>query len=197
MEATMRSSSSLVVIVTSTLLVAACAPEPPRDRAPGPLTVAPRAEVIAPTIEAPVPEPAPKLTSVPDEDIVENRDSRDPFRSFDAMKPVTPPDERPRKSKRYAVGELKLVGLVTSTATPRAMLLDPAGKGWVVTQGELVGRPEEVHAGSGVVTASWRVDRIRVGDVVLVQEDSAHREGALATRVLSLPREAPPQSIDD
>jgi hypothetical protein len=72
------------------------------------------------------------------------------------------------------------------------MLLDPAGKGWVVTQGELVGRPEEVRTGSEVLAASWRVDRIRAGDVVLVQEDPAHREGILATRVLSLPREAPP-----
>ncbi len=193
----MRSSRSLVVIVTSMLVVAACAPEAPRDAAPGPLTVAPRAQVVAPATEAPLPEAAPKLTVVPHDEIVETRDSRDPFRSFDAAKPVTPPDARPRKSKRYAVDELKLVGLVTSTATPRAMLLDPAGKGWVVTQGELVGRPEEVRDGSEVVTASWRVDRIRAEDVVLVKEDPAHRERALATRVLALPREAPPQFIDD
>ena len=193
----MRSSRSLLVIVASTLLVAACAPEPTRDRAPGPLAVAPRAGVVAPAIEAPLPEVEPRLRFMSDDEIVENRGSRDPFRSFDAVKPVTPPDARPRKSRRYAVAELKLVGLVTSTATPRAMLLDPAGKGWVVTQGELVGRPEEVRAGGEVVAASWRVDRIRAGDVVLVQEDPAHREGALATRVLSLPREAPPQSIDD
>ncbi len=193
----MRSSRSLVVIVTSMLLVAACAPEAPRDGAPGPLTVAPRAQIAAPATEAPSPEAAPKLTVVPDDEIVENRGSRDPFRSFDTEKPTTPPDARPRKSKRYALDELKLVGLVTSTATPRAMLLDPTGKGWVVTQGELVGRPEEARAGSEVVTASWRVDRIRAEDVVLVKEDPAHRERALATRVLSMPREAPPQFIDD
>jgi hypothetical protein len=64
-------------------------------------------------------------------------------------------------------------------------------------QGELVGKPEEVRSGNEVIVASWRVDRIRSGDVVLVREDPAHREGALATRVLAMPHEAAVQAVDD
>jgi type IV pilus assembly protein PilP len=194
----LASSRALAGIVTLGLLVTACAPAPQRDAAPEPLAVARHPEKAAPTLEAPAPEAAaPKLTFVPDEALIETRDSRDPFRSFDAARPPTPTDARPRKSRHYALDELKLVGLVTSTATPRAMLLDPAGKGWIVTQGELVGKPEEVRSGGEVIVASWRVDRIRAGDVVLVREDPAHREGALATRVLAMPHEAAPQAIDD
>jgi type IV pilus assembly protein PilP len=195
----MRFSPSLVVVVASLSLVTACAPGAPRDAAPAPLAAPVRGPsvAVAPAAESPAFEAAPKLTFVPDEAMIENRDSRDPFRSFDAAKPVTLIDGRPRKSRRYALDELKLVGLVTSTATPRAMLLDPAGKGWIVTQGELVGKPEEVRSGGEVIVASWRVDRIRAGDVVLVREDPAHREGALATRVLAMPHEAAPQAIDD
>jgi type IV pilus assembly protein PilP len=186
------------LLVTSMVLLTACAPESVRDAAPGPLAPALLAPSAAPANEpaAAAADATPKLTVVGDESLVESHDSRDPFRTFDAARPP-PSDDRPRKSRRYSVDELHLVGLVTSTATPRAMLLDPAGKGWIVTQGELVGKPEEVRAGNEVIAASWRVDRIRAGDVVLVREDPAHREASLATRVLALPREAPVQAIDD
>lgn len=194
----MRCTRSLLGVATSLLLVTACAPAPQRDAPPAPVAVAPPVENGAPTIDTPSPDAvALKKSFVSDDALVENRDSRDPFRAFDAEKPLPPTDKRPRKSKHYALDELRLVGLVTSTTPPRAMLLDPAGKGWVVTTGELVGKPEEVRSGGEVIVASWRVDRIRSGDVVLVREDPAHREGALATRVLAMPHEAPVQAIDD
>lgn len=189
----MRCTRSLLGVATSLLLVTACAPAPQRDAPPAPVVAAPPIENTAPTTDA----VAPKKSFVSDDELVENRDSRDPFRAFDAAKPLPPTDKRPRKSKHYALDELRLVGLVTSTTPPRAMLLDPAGKGWVVTTGELVGKPEEVRSGGEVIVASWRVDRIRSGDVVLVREDPAHREGALATRVLAMPHEAAVQAIDD
>lgn len=194
----MRSSRSVLLLVTSMVLMTACAPESVRDAAPAPLAAPVRAPSAAPANEpvAAADDATPKLTVVGDGSLVESRDSRDPFRAGGDANPP-PTDDRPRKSRRYSVDELHLVGLVTSTATPRAMLLDPAGKGWIVTQGELVGKPEEVRAGNEIIVASWRVDRIRAGDVVLVREDPAHREGSLATRVLALPREAPVQAIDD
>jgi type IV pilus assembly protein PilP len=90
------------------------------------------------------------------------------------------------------------VGLVTGALTPRAMLVDPAGKGVVVTQGELVGKPEVVRgAREGDYLASWRVDRIRTGDVVLVREDAGNPEAAPATRTLSLPAEPLLATQDD
>ena len=90
---------------------------------------------------------------------------------------------------RYAIDELKLIGLVTRTDTPRAMLVDPSGKGWVVTKGQFIGRAEVVHAGGpgGVdYELNWRVDRIREGDLVLVREDPAHTDVPPATRVIAL-----------
>ncbi len=124
---------------------------------------------------------------IPDAALVEGPGSRDPFRAFAATTPAPPPDTRPRKAHRIPVDQLKLVALITHTATPRAMLVDPTGKGYIVTEGELVGRPER----DGDELASFRVDRIRDGDVVLM------REGApAATRVLALPR-APLLQADD
>ena len=112
----MRASRSLLGMVTSLLLVTACAPAPQRDAPPAPVAATPPSDKAAPTVEAPAPEAvAPKLTFVPDAAMMETRDSRDPFRSFDTANPTPPTDKRPRKSRHYALDELKLVGLVTST----------------------------------------------------------------------------------
>jgi type IV pilus assembly protein PilP len=132
-----------------------------------------------------------------DDAMVEGPGSRDPFRAFPEAPKPPPPDARPRKARRIPVDQLKLVALVTNTATPRALLVDPAGKGYIVTQGELVGRPEPAGASGddGEHYASFRVDRIREGEMVLVREDAAGRLPA-ATRVLSLPRQPLLQADD-
>ncbi len=128
----------------------------------------------------------------PDTALVEGPQSRDPFRAFALTPAAPPPDARPRKAHRIPVDQLKLVALVTHTATPRAMLVDPAGKGYIVTQGELLGRPET----DGARSASFRVDRIREGDMVLVREDAADPRAPAVTRVLTLPREPLLQADD-
>ncbi|MET0595901.1 MAG: hypothetical protein ABW133_24590 [Polyangiaceae bacterium] len=74
------------------------------------------------------------------------------------------------------------------------MLVDPSGKGWVVTKGQFICRPEIVHAsGPGGVDyeLNWKIERIREGDLVLVREDPAHTDVPAATRVISL---RPPES---
>jgi type IV pilus assembly protein PilP len=109
---------------------------------------------------------------------------RDPFRAEPPASLPPLPDVRPRKSRHFSVDQLRLVGLATGTAEPRAVLVDPRGKGWVVTAGDLVGRPEAVGAER---VASWRVDRIRGGEVVLVRDDLG---GPAATKVLALAHEA-------
>jgi type IV pilus assembly protein PilP len=141
------------------------------------------APIEAQASEAPRPSPAP----IPFDAIVEGPSSRDPFRAFRVTLPPPQEDVRPRKARRVPVEQLKLVALVTHTSVPRAVLVDPSGRGYIVTTGELVGRPEIV----GERAASFRVDRIREGDVVLVREDSAE-----ATRVLSMPP-TPLLQIDD
>jgi len=128
-----------------------------------------------------------------EDDFAETEHSRDPFRSF--AKLFSEQSKTRVRSQRlvlldhYAVDDLKLIGLVTNTDTPRAMLVDPTGKGWVVTKGQFICRPEVVHAsGPGGVDyeLNWKIDRIREGDLVLVREDPAHSDVPAATRVISL-----------
>jgi len=169
------------------VLLAAC------SSAPGSGTVASAQASLASPPPVEVQEAlAPRRHAIPDEALVEGVGSRDPFRAFAASRLLPPPDVRPRKAHRIPVDQLKLVALITNTPTPRAMLVDPAGKGYIVTQGELVGRPEA----DGDRLASFRVDRIREGDVVLVREDASELPGAGSTRVLALPREPLLQAED-
>ncbi|APR86573.1 Type IV pilus biogenesis protein PilP [Minicystis rosea] len=139
-------------------------------------------------------DPAKPGLRLDDGSLVEGPSSRDPFRADHAALPPPPPDPRPRKARRIPIEQLKLVGLVTHTATPRAMLVDPSGKGWIVTQGELVGRPEPIASGNGERLASFRVDRIRERDVVLVREDASGSPAG--TRVIALPQEPLLQADD-
>jgi type IV pilus assembly protein PilP len=148
----------------------------------------PMAAMAAPSASAALPK-----VDFHEDDFVENDRSRDPFRSF--AKLFTDQGKGRVKAQRrvmldhYSIEELKLIGLITRTDTPRAMLVDPTGRGWVVTKGQFIGRPEVIHAGGpgGVdYELNWKIDRIRDNDVVLVREDPAHVDVAPATRVIPL-----------
>jgi type IV pilus assembly protein PilP len=136
--------------------------------------------------------PLPKV-DFHEDDFVESERSRDPFRSF--AKLFTDQGKGRVKTQRrvlldhYSIEDLKLIGLITRTDTPRAMLVDPTGRGWVVTKGQFIGKAEVVHAGGpgGVdYELNWKIDRIRDNDLVLVREDPAHTEVTAATRVIPL-----------
>ena len=173
----------------------ACSSEPPAA-AP----VADAGAVAAVPLRGPAaPAVMPSASAVPpkvdfrEDDFAETEHSRDPFRSF--AKLFSEQSKMRVRSQRqvlldhYAVDDLKLIGLVTNTDTPRAMLVDPTGKGWVVTKGQFICRPEVVHAaGPGGIDyeLNWKIERIREGDLVLVREDPAHSDVPAATRVISL-----------
>jgi type IV pilus assembly protein PilP len=94
---------------------------------------------------------------------------------------------------QYSIDELKLVAIVLGGDQPRAMFVDPSGKGTVVYKGSFVCRPEVVHIGGSngpEYQLNWRVDRIRDGDVVLLREDPAQPAIPAATRVVPLHPEA-------
>ena len=137
-------------------------PSPPSSRSVSP---APVAQAVA----------APAAAPLPDTEFVESDRSRDPFRSFSSLfTPVeTPlPDQLRPILPQLAVDELKLVAIVLSGDYPRAMVLDPSGKGWLVKKGDYIGRPERVHLGGSNGTdylMNWRVDRVRDGEVVLAR----------------------------
>lgn len=148
---------------------------------------APPAPVAAP-VETSVATPAaPAQASAPANPAPPALDGRDPFEaSVVVTRPPSTLDDRPRKSKRFNLDQLKLVGILSTADAPRAMFVDPRGKGWVVTRGELVGRSEVLHDAQGDHAVSWRVDRIRESDIVLVREDAAHSLVPSSTRVLAL-----------
>jgi type IV pilus assembly protein PilP len=125
-------------------------------------------------------------------DFAESDVNRDPFRSFAAdlvaQSKVRQVIQRKVLVDRYALEELRLVGLVTGDPS-RALLIDPTGLGWVAKVGDFVGKPELVHSGGPTgadVPINWRVDRIRSSDVVFIREDPSHPEIPPTTRVIAL-----------
>jgi len=127
-------------------------------------------------------------------DFVESDRNRDPFRTYVA---TFAPPERTRVTQnqravvlsQFSIDELKLVAIVTGGDYPRAMVIDPGGKGWVLKRGDFVGRPEIVHIGGANgadYQLNWRVERVRDGDLVFLREDPAQPGIPPATRVVTL-----------
>jgi type IV pilus assembly protein PilP len=147
--------------------------------------------------QANLPNTQQKPVEYSENDFVENDHNRDPFRSYVTLfveKNATPQKiQRYVVLEQYSIDELKLVAIVSGSDYPRAMLVDPTTKGWVIKRGDFVGRPDVVHTGGTNGTdyqLNWRVDRIRDGDVVLIREDPAQPGIAPASRVIPLHPEA-------
>jgi type IV pilus assembly protein PilP len=129
-------------------------------------------------------------------DFVESDRNRDPFRSFLVQnQPVNRQllNQRKVELAQYSIDELKLIAIVLGSDKPRAMFVDPTGKGTVVYKGTFICRPEVVHIGGSngpEYQLNWRVDRIRQADVVLIREDPAQPAIPPATRIIPLHPEA-------
>jgi type IV pilus assembly protein PilP len=66
---------------------------------------------------------------------------RDPFRPFTLdLRPETHESEIVTPLQRYELPQLRLAGVVLDLATPRAMLQDNSGMGFIVTPGTPIGR---------------------------------------------------------
>ncbi len=131
-------------------------------------------------------------------DFVEGDRNRDPFRSYASL--FSPQENRHVAHNQrtvvlgdYSLDELKLVAIVMGGDYPRAMVVDPNKKGWVIKRGDFVGRPEVVHTGgaNGVdYQLNWRVDKVRDGEVVFTREDAAQPGIPPATRVMPIRTDA-------
>jgi type IV pilus assembly protein PilP len=182
-------SRSLVLITACSL--AAC--DNLAKEAARPVDAKPQPTVAA--VVAPPPLPPSKVTKLEfsENDFVENDKTRDPFRAFTAGV-VSTASAMMRNQKLvilsdYAIDELKLTAIVLSGDYPRAMLIDPQGKGWVLKRGDYVGRPDIVHIGGASGTdyqLNWRVDRVRAEDLVLLREDPAQPGIPPATKIIPL-----------
>jgi type IV pilus assembly protein PilP len=191
-----RASLVPIVLFAIDLVASACST---------PISTAPPAPVqrAAPAASASASALAPevKVAELTENDFVESDHNRDPFRSFlvqnqNANRQVS--NQRKTELSQYALDELKLVAIVLGSDQPRAMFVDPSGKGTVVYKGTFICRPEVVHIGGSngpEYELNWRVDRIREGDVVLIREDPAQPAIPPATRVIPLHPEAEKEAL--
>jgi type IV pilus assembly protein PilP len=198
---TLKRSVIAAAGIALSLCLVACGDDPVHGGPAGSATVKPGSPPHAPPPPAaPTTAPTTGINAMPplpkrdfqERDFAESDANRDPFRGFAADLAAqgkrTYLVQRKVLVERYALEELKLVGIVTGNPS-RALLIDPTGFGWVAKVGDYVGRPEIVHSGGPTgadVPINWRVDRIRGGDVVLVREDPSHPEIPPATRVIAL-----------
>lgn len=155
-------------------------------------TPPPAAAAAKPDAGAPAVAPAPKMEFA-ENDFAENDRNRDPFRTFAAVMGVEVKKiaavQREVMLPQFSIDELKLVAIVTGGDYPRAMMVDPTGKGWVLKRGDWIGRPEVVHVGGANgadYNINWRVDKVRDGDIVFKREDPAQPGIPAASRVVAL-----------
>ena len=130
-------------------------------------------------------------------DFTESDSSRDPFHTFtQVIKPTGETKVVPQYQvvlEKYAIDQLRLTAIVSAGDGPKAMFIDPTGKGWIVTRGMHVGRGEMVKLGAGASTSYplyWKVDRIKPTEVVFVREDTLHPEVQPTYREVPLHPEA-------
>ncbi len=196
-----RAASRSALLALGLPLAVACGgaatkpPPPPPVRGPAPL-----APVGSASGSSSVSSPPIELS---ERDFTSSEGNRDPFRAYASLfqhqitKPVA--NQEHVIAQSFALDELKLVAIVTGNTAPRAMLVDPQGKGHIISRGELVGRTESVRVG-GINGAdydlSWKVDRIRAGDVVFVRETPGSATPS-ATKVIALrPQGESPEGAD-
>ncbi len=192
---TPRKAPRALLIAAFGALAVACGDTVSKGPPPPPARTAPTAVATAPAL--PPQLRGPEYT---ENDFVESDRNRDPFRAFvtqNAAANRQTLNQRKVELGAYSVDELKLVAIVLGSDQPRAMFVDPTGKGTVVYKGTFICRPEVVHLGGSngpEYQLNWRVDRIREADVVLIREDPAQPAIPPATRVIPLHPEAEKQA---
>ena len=178
-----------VLLVVAAFLLSACGEDMPRiaKSAGGPAASAKSGTDTAKQGEASAEVAAPLVLT--DEDFVDSLTNRDPFRSYSTTFRAKAPDEMQRRvvMPTTAIEEMKLIAIITGVPRPKAMLVDPAGVGYVVERGDFIGRPKVVQAtGSVSLALNWRVDRIRENEVVLTQQDPTDPTRVGVTKIIPL-----------
>ena len=109
-------------------------------------------------------------------------DKRDPFKPFIENETalgvqITRPISEPvLPLERFDINELKLVGIIWGSDTPKAMFVDPANRSYIATVNDRIGQNR------GYIAA------IREGEVIVVEPFGRRGTIAYRTRVLTLER---------
>ena len=107
---------------------------------------------------------------------------RDPFKSFLAEEIAPGQQKIVTPLQRFDIDQLGLIGIIWGISTPRAMVVTPDGKGFVVQKGTLVGK-------------NWgKVSRI-TQDEVIISEEFRDFEGKLI--VHEIPLKMPKSDSED
>jgi type IV pilus assembly protein PilP len=182
--------SSLVLGCDSSDAVISNNGTPPPPRAPGAVQSA-----------AAMPAQAEMITrSYRDSDFVESEQNRDPFRNYAnelrmkapvvAQRLVLMPDT--------AIDQMRLIAIISGIEQPRAMIVDQRGVGYVTTRGDFVGKADVVQGGGSEslpVALNWRIDRIRMNEVVLAREDPSAPNRPPLTKVIPLHEDDPANGV--
>jgi type IV pilus assembly protein PilP len=179
------------------LVASACTPDKALQAAnTGSTAAPPPVAAVDAGAAAAAPSALPRMEFA-ENDFAESDRNRDPFRTYISI--LVPEQKKTAHVQRevilsqFSLDELKLVAIVTGGEYPRAMVVDPGGKGWVIKRGDWVGRPEVVHIGGANgsdYSINWRVDKVRDGDIVFTREDPAQPGIPPASRVIALRTEA-------
>jgi type IV pilus assembly protein PilP len=100
----------------------------------------PRKVTLPPKQEAPAP---PESASEPAEPryVYDPAGRRDPFESLlDLRKPVLTVQEPLTPLQNYEIGQLRLIGMIIGKGEPRAMVIAPDGKSYILKKGVKVGK---------------------------------------------------------
>jgi type IV pilus assembly protein PilP len=104
---------------------------------------------------------------------------RDPFLPYTSPKAVSVDEEEEIVSplQRFDLDQLKLVGIIWHTKKPKALFLDPAGKGYIVGKLDKIGRNRGYIA------------EIREGEVIVLERYVGEGRSTFQTRSIRLERE--------
>ena len=104
---------------------------------------------------------------------------RDPFLPYTAPRPVNVDEEDEVVSplQRFDLDQLTLTGIIWDVKKPKAMFLDPQGKGYIVNKLDKIGRQRGYVA------------EIREGEVVVLERYVGEGRSSFQTKTFRLIRE--------
>ncbi len=158
------------LVIAAVLLCAACEEEAPPAPPPKPK----KQELISREQAASQPSEKYVYTSI---------GKRDPFRPYYVDQALEEEEKQSARAltelEKFEIDQLKLVGVVTGTSTPSAMVEDPSGAGHTIMIGTLIGK----HSG--------RVNKIKRDEVIILEEfrDPATNKKVSSPVTMRLPAE--------
>lgn len=125
----------IAVLMPMILLLAGCTEEKPR-----PVSSPPKKVKVSP--------PNPVETSALAEEVLEpeppvyryDPDGRDPFESLLTIKKPVAPEGMLTPLQKFDIGQLRLIGVIIGKGDPRAMVVAPDGKSYILKKGVKVGK---------------------------------------------------------